>query len=152
MIPWPLSFSFTPDISQSAWAFSFLFLKERSFWDPFETFTPLIFQTACFERTNCTQFTYFEGSKSRCVLFNSCSDPVSSCKVGQVGMIMIIMCIRDKDNDGAAWSEISPQLYLKDMIMTSTTTENDHFSHLFLELRQWPCLSQGGTLYGRASG
>merc|ERR1719494_444401 len=29
---------------------------------------------------NCTQFTYFEGSKSRCVLFNSCSDPVSSCK------------------------------------------------------------------------
>merc|ERR1712004_83298 len=37
-------------------------------------------QTACFERTNCTQFTYFEGSKSRCVLFNSCSDPVSSCK------------------------------------------------------------------------
>ena len=41
----------------------------------------ILFQTACFERTNCTQFTYFDGSKSRCVLFNSCSEPVSSCKV-----------------------------------------------------------------------
>ena len=38
------------------------------------------FQTACFERTNCTEFTFFRGDNSRCVLFNHCSSPVSSCK------------------------------------------------------------------------
>merc|ERR1719341_231463 len=37
-------------------------------------------QTACFERTNCTQFSFFQGESSRCVLFNHCSSPVSSCK------------------------------------------------------------------------
>ena len=37
-------------------------------------------QTACFERENCTEFTYFEGTNSRCVLFNECASPVSSCK------------------------------------------------------------------------
>merc|ERR1719150_1872017 len=37
-------------------------------------------QTACFERKNCTEFTFFEGANSRCVLFNQCASPVSSCK------------------------------------------------------------------------
>jgi len=37
-------------------------------------------QTACFERTNCTEFTFFRGVNSRCVLFNHCSSPISSCK------------------------------------------------------------------------
>jgi len=50
-------------------------------------------QTACFERTNCTQFTYFDGAKSRCVLFNSCSEPVSSCK----------NCV-----SGPAWPRVAP--------------------------------------------
>merc|ERR1719445_2201037 len=42
--------------------------------------SPAECQTACFERKNCTEFTYFEGTNSRCVLFNQCSNPVSSCK------------------------------------------------------------------------
>merc|ERR1712117_484131 len=37
-------------------------------------------QTACFARANCTQFSYFPGESSRCVLFNHCSAPISSCK------------------------------------------------------------------------
>merc|ERR1719282_904067 len=42
--------------------------------------SPAECQTACFERKNCTEFTFFEGTDSRCVLFNQCSSPVSSCK------------------------------------------------------------------------
>merc|ERR1719445_480146 len=42
--------------------------------------SPAECQTACFERKNCTEFTFFEGTNSRCVLFNQCSNPVSSCK------------------------------------------------------------------------
>lgn len=37
-------------------------------------------QTACFARANCTQFSFFPGQSSRCVLFNHCSNPISSCK------------------------------------------------------------------------
>lgn len=40
--------------------------------------SPADCQTACFERKNCTEFTFFKGSNSRCVLFNECSSPVSS--------------------------------------------------------------------------
>merc|ERR1719348_11262 len=34
---------------------------------------PLECQTACFERQNCTQFTFFSGANKRCVLFSQCS-------------------------------------------------------------------------------
>jgi len=37
-------------------------------------------QTACFERGDCKEFTFFSGTNSRCVLFSQCSNPVSSCK------------------------------------------------------------------------
>merc|ERR1711936_54987 len=37
-------------------------------------------QTACFEKRQCTQFSYFPGGKRKCVLFKSCERPKSSCE------------------------------------------------------------------------
>jgi len=52
-------------------------------------------QTACFARTNCTQFSFFQGESSRCVLFSQCSSPISSCKscVSGPAMPRVASCI-----------------------------------------------------------
>jgi len=40
---------------------------------------PMECQAACFEKSRCVQFSFFSGDKSKCVLFKSCIQPMSSC-------------------------------------------------------------------------
>ena len=115
-----------------------------------------ILQTACFERTNCTQFTYFDGAKSRCVLFNSCSEPVSSCKVLPCIFVFcifvsILCCLFIVSVFAFNIPNIELCKHQGSFIFICNWLLLTPFPQM-IELCEWSSLAQGRPLYGRAPG